>query len=175
MPLRNSVHGKTMKLAIDVQYEEDNATVAGVLFNNWQDKKENNIFITQYANVEDYVSGQFYRREMPCILKLLSDHNLTPDTIIIDGFVTLSENKKGLGKYLFEALSNTTPIIGVAKNSFSGISKNTEIIRGKSIKPLYVTSAGIELEEAKALILSMHGEYRIPTLLKLADAECRNN
>ena len=164
-----------MKLAIDVQYDENNATIAGISFNNWDDKEETDSFITKLENVEPYISGQFYRREMPCILELLNDHNLTPDTIIIDGFVTLGNDKKGLGEYIYEALDKQTPIIGVAKNSFSGISDETKITRGKSSKPLYVTSVGINIDDAKTHILSMHGDFRIPTLLKKADNECRNN
>ncbi len=39
----------------------------------------------------------------------------------------------------------------------------------KSIKPLFITSIGIDLEEATKLIKNMNGQNRIPTLLKKLD------
>lgn len=164
-----------MILAIDVHYQEGNATTAGVLFKKWFDIEETKVVISKYENVEEYVSGQFYRRELPCILQLLNEHNLSPKVIIIDGYVNLGPSKKGLGHYLFDALEGKTPIIiGVAKNSFHGISLSNEILRGNSSKPLYVTSIGIDIEEAKKLVISMHGQFRLPYLIKKADSECRN-
>ena len=47
------------------------------------------------------------------------------------------------------------------------------IYRGDSAKPLFVTAVGMTLEEAKAHIASMHGEHRIPTLLRRVDQLCR--
>jgi len=49
-----------------------------------------------------------------------------------------------------------------------------KIYRGQSTNPLYITSEGIELEKSADLILNMHGDYRIPTLLKKVDQLCRN-
>jgi len=48
-----------------------------------------------------------------------------------------------------------------------------KIFRGGSRRPLYVNSVGIDLEEAKQKIIAMHGDFRVPTLLKLADRESR--
>jgi deoxyribonuclease V len=160
-------------LAIDVHYQMDHAFIAGVLFVNWLDNTETKLYFSEYENVEKYISGQFFRRELPCLLKLLKEHHLSPAFIIIDGFVNLGINKKGLGMHLFEALNETTPIIGVAKNAFKGIAENNKIFRGNSTKPLYITSVGIGLEKAKYLMMSMHGKYRIPHLIKRADSECR--
>lgn len=44
-----------------------------------------------------------------------------------------------------------------------------EIFRGTSSKPLFITSAGIDLRDAAEHIEKMHGMYRMPTLLKLLD------
>ena len=94
-----------MILAVDVDYRENNyAVIAGVIFNNWQDKEPTNTIITDLNNIEDYVSGQFYKRELPCILKLLDEMKDMPKYNIVDGYVFLDENKKGLGAYLYEAL-----------------------------------------------------------------------
>lgn len=162
-----------MIIAIDVHYAKNNATIAGVTFNSCKDEQEIQVYISHIEGVEDYVSGEFYRRELPCILHLLNEHSLTPELIIVDGFVTLSNNKKGLGEYLFDALDGEVPIIGVAKNSFSGLSKDAEIYRGESKKPLYISSKGLALQKAKEKVQLMSGSYRIPYLLKKADSSCR--
>jgi len=58
----------------------------------------------------------------------------------------------------------------VAKTNFASNKENkVELLRGKSMKPLYITSIGIDIEEAKENISKMSGEYRFPTLLKELD------
>jgi len=44
------------------------------------------------------------------------------------------------------------------------------VVRGVSRRPLFVTTAGINAEEAAKGVQAMHGPYRIPTLLKLVDS-----
>ena len=163
-----------MILAIDVDYRVNSAIVAGILFRNWGDESPYKIIHSKVDGVESYESGQFYKREMPCIIHLLKDHDLSPNVIVIDGFVMLGqESKPGLGMHLYYALNKEIPIVGVAKTSFKDSKPETEVFRGKSQKPLYVTAVGVELEVAKNNVFSMHGKYRMPTLLKLADQECR--
>jgi deoxyribonuclease V len=91
--------------------------------------------------------------------------------IIIDGYVYLDDyNKYGLGGHLFESLNRKIPIIGVAKTNFVSNKENkVELLRGKSINPLFITSIGIDIEIAKRNISKMFGEYRIPKLLKELD------
>jgi deoxyribonuclease V len=36
-----------------------------------------------------------------------------------------------------------------------------------------VTAAGIDVEEAARHVAAMHGNYRVPTLLKRVDSACR--
>ena len=61
-------------------------------------------------------------------------------------------------------------MIGVAKTDYHTISRcKASILRGASRKPLFVTAAGIPLDQAAENIKSMHGQYRIPTLLKELD------
>ncbi|MGJ0431396.1 endonuclease V [Methylobacter sp.] len=159
-----------MILAVDVDYRDRSAFIAGIAFENWQDASEKSIFGSRLDDIEDYIPGQFYRRELPCILKLIEEHQLVPDLIVIDGFVYLDgRSRPGLGKHLYDALQGKIRVVGVAKRPFNDIAQECELYRGASKKPLYITSVGIPLSEAKAYIKSMHGEYRIPALLKQAD------
>lgn len=163
-----------MILAVDAQYSGDKSYVAGVLFESWAASEPSREYITTSQVVNDYVPGEFYKRELPGILKLLNEHSIEPDTIIIDGFVYLDgSSRPGLGKHLYDALSAKTKIIGVAKNRFKNISKECAVFRGQSKKPIYVTAAGLELETAKQQVQMMHGAYRIPSLLKRVDQLCR--
>jgi deoxyribonuclease V len=97
-----------------------------------------------------------------------------PTCIVVDGYVYLGREKKpGLGKYLYDALSGETAVIGVAKSHFRGTPRVAEIRRGDSRRPLYVTAVGVSQEEAKWRIKGMCGENRIPLLLKRVDQLCR--
>ena len=82
----------------------------------------------------------------------------------------LSATKRGLGGHLHAAIGK--PVVGVAKNEFRGASAE-RVVRGGSKKALFVTAAGMSLADAAAAVRSMHGGYRIPTLLARADALCR--
>lgn len=165
-----------MILAVDVDYRKSEAKISGICFNNWADENSTQTYASIIYEIEEYDPGNFYRREMPCILHLLREHRLSPDLIVIDGFVYLGEESNaGLGLHLFNELEQKIPIVGVAKRPFKGTYANTEVLRGESLKPLFVTAVGIELNEAKNNILSMHGKHRVPTLLKEADRECRKS
>lgn len=159
-----------MILAIDVAYRDDEAIVAGVLFNDWPDAKPAREMAISCSIKESYQPGRFYRRELPCIAALLEQVRQPVDFIIIDGFVFLGRNKKpGLGKYLREFLENKIVVIGVAKNPYRDTPESCKVLRGKSFRPLYVTSDGINQEQAKFLITTMHGKDRIPTMLRYVD------
>jgi len=165
-----------MKVALDVQYISNTGFVAGVLFDHWQDPSPKQIIHHKEENIHEYIPGEFYKRELPCLLGLIHQLDLTIiDAIIIDGFVYLNdEGKSGLGMYLYNALNKTIPVIGVAKSGFFNNELNTvKVYRGQSQSPLYVTSVGIEKEVAAEKIKMMHGAFRIPTLLKLADTLAR--
>lgn len=163
-----------MKLAIDVQYDGNSAVVAGVMFDDWQSDSIHSTHLTEVEGIADYEPGAFYKRELPCILALLAELEQQPDIIIIDGFVTLgADQRPGLGMYLYNALKQNIAVIGVAKRPFRDTPENNEVSRGGSDKPLLVTAAGVELEQAKSWIMNMAGKYRNPTLLKRADQLCR--
>lgn len=159
-----------MILAIDVFYYKNKSNIGGILFENWNAEKPAVELIAKMENIAKYESGLFYKRELPCILKLIEDHCLHPEFIVIDGYVFIDGiSKPGLGFYLYNSLSCTIPVIGVAKSYFNGIPSYCELLRGNSKKPLFITSIGINLEPAKNYISKMHGKNRTPSLLKLVD------
>ncbi|MEM6298477.1 MAG: endonuclease V, partial [Bacteroidota bacterium] len=133
-----------------------------------------NIFRVVVNEIAPYESGSFYKRELPCLLRLLEEVESYSTTIIIDGYCWLSdETQKGLGAYLYETLEGQIPVIGVAKNAFKNSQVAQPLYRGESQKPLYVTAVGMPLDEAVKNIEQMHGEYRLPTLLKAVDRLAR--
>jgi len=161
-------------LAVDVSYNDTLATVAGVTFSEPVASEANNRYVTKANVLSDYMSGEFYKRELPCILSLLAAHCIKADLIIVDGYVFLdAAGKPGLGYHLYESLGKEIPVIGVAKNPRIGAPVSFEVFRGVSKKPLHVSSVGVEQLAAKEFIKRMHGQYRIPTLLKLVDTLSR--
>jgi deoxyribonuclease V len=119
-----------------------------------------------------YEPGSFYKRELPLLLTVLKKVERLPAMIIIDGYVWLDANHRpGLGAILHEALGKRVPVVGVAKTVFGdALSWCIPVVRGVSRRPLFVTAAGINAEEAAKGVHTMHGLHRIPTLLKLVDS-----
>lgn len=165
----------SVNLALDVYYHpDDSATVAGLLFDDWESNQITETLLKSIPKVAEYEPGKFYKRELPCLLALIADVKPELETIVIDGFVTLGANQRpGLGMYLYQELREEIPTIGVAKSRFNQTPAETEILRGNSQNPLFVTALGIPLTEAQHKIQTMHGPYRIPTLLKQVDQLCR--
>ena len=167
-----------MILAFDTYYFDNKAKTVCLEFSEYNQKENFMVHTEIIENVEEYIPGEFYKRELPCIMSVLNQINLENiEVIIVDGFVYLDDDKKyGLGGHLYEKLNRQIPIIGVAKTNFASIEKNKKALyRGDSIKPLYITSIGIDLEEAFKNIESMHGEFRMPTLLKELDRLTKEN
>ena len=158
-------------LAVDVHYHGDGrAVAAGVAFADWRSDVIDRTEVVRLGSAQPYEPGNFAKRELPHVLELLDRFSKVPATIIIDGYVTLGvDQRDGLGARLFSALQGQVPVIGVAKSRFVGTPTETEVLRGKSKRPLYVTSRGIALEIAKGLIRDMHGINRLPTLLVAVD------
>lgn len=165
-----------MKLIVDVAYRDNTAKVVGGFFKNWADKELFKICEKIVNNVQDYIPGEFYKRELPCILDFLNDYELSEiELIVVDGFVVLNdEGKKGLGAYLFESLGKRIPIVGIAKTSFHNNNKNViSLFRGISQKPLYISSIGINLTEVSDIIKNMFGHNRVPHIIKQVDTETK--
>ena len=85
-----------MIVCVDVDYREVGAVAACVCFQAWSDDTSVLESVVQIREVEPYQSGQFYRRELPCILAVLKSLPELPQVIIIDGYVWLGERQPGL-------------------------------------------------------------------------------
>lgn len=161
--------------ALDVDYREDGTAVAAlVLFAEWADEAPTAELAVRVAEVEPYEPGALFRRELPCLQAVLQASDVAADVLVVDAHVWLSaDGQPGLGAHLYEALGRRTPVLGVAKNPFSGAPAQ-EVLRGDSARALYVTAAGLPVEVAAAHIHSMAGPHRLPTLLKRVDRLARD-
>lgn len=123
----------------------------------------------------DYEPGEFYKRELPLLLSVLGMLPRKPEIIVIDGYVWLGvEDRKGLGAHLYEALGQASAVVGIAKTKFHGASYwAAEVRRGSSESPLFVTAAGLSVDDAVSHVKRMHGAHRIPTLTGRADQLAR--
>ncbi len=163
-----------MIACIDVGYDEDSARAACVCIENWRDKESHSETVACIKNIEDYQPGNFYLRELPCVMVVLQRLTVSLSCIVIDGYVWLdSNNQPGLGARLYEALSGRVPVIGVAKSAFRGSEHAVPLCRGKSKRPLFITSVGIANAQAVINIASMHGANRIPAILARVDSLSR--
>ena len=161
-----------MILAFDTYYYDGKAKTVCLEFEDWNDSTDFKIHVEILENIEEYVSGAFYKRELPCILSLLRQRGLNDlEAIVIDGFVFLDDqHKSGLGAHLYQELQCKIPVIGVAKTNFATIETHKRsLLRGNSAKPLFITAIGIDVDEAAKKIKDMDGAFRIPTLLKELD------
>lgn len=164
-----------MLACVDVYYYDDHAVAACVLFKKWKDSLPATQFHTTVSKITPYISGQFYLRELPCILKVLEFIDEYIEVILIDGYVWLDNRQSpGLGAYLYKKLNETTPVIGIAKSQYKRSEAADKVIRGKSKNPLYITAVGIDQNIAASYITKMHGKFRIPTLLKKVDQISKN-
>jgi deoxyribonuclease V len=175
---------------VDVRYAGDAAKGACVLAESWTASEPAGERTVNIAHVHPYVPGSFYLRELPVLVAVLRD--VSAEVVVIDGYVWLGPKRKGLsaaaesptlagksaegaryqglGARLYDAIG--TPVVGVAKTYFHGAVAE-EVLRGASKKPLFVTSIGVPAARAAGWVRSMHGEHRIPTLIKRADTLTR--
>jgi deoxyribonuclease V len=164
------------KAVLDVAYAKDGsrAVAACVCLKDWTDSVALCEHTAVVAEPAPYVSGSFFQRELPCLLRVLAALPHPCETIIIDGHVDLDDGRPGLGRHLFDSLGQLVPVIGVAKTPFRGAVAGVPTYRGSSLKALYVSSAGLDLQRARKHIVSMFGAYRLPTLVRRADRLCRD-
>lgn len=158
----------------DVHYTQFQAIGACLLFRDWGDADP---YLELTERVEEplpYEPGRFYRRELPSLRSMIARLRDRPKVVIIDGYVWLGDHSHpALGAYLYEALGRTAAVIGVAKSPFREGPAVRSVKRGESSRPLFVSAAGMDLNEAAARVIQLHGEFRIPTLLKKVDRLCR--
>lgn len=159
-----------MILAVDVGYDDSQkrARVAGVVFTTWTAETSLRDYVVAVEGVAPYEPGAFFKRELPCILTLLTGITEPLEVVVVDGYVDLAPGHPGLGRHLYEALGQRLAVVGVAKSRYRD-AVATPVLRGGSTSPLYVTAAGMDIERAATAVRLMHGPHRHPTLLKHAD------
>jgi deoxyribonuclease V len=136
-------------------------------------RPENYLAQSPVVGVHAYQPGQFFRRELPCLLAVLRE--LPPvAVVVVDGYVWLDGvSVAGLGAHLYQALAGKVAVVGVAKTKFGGPGGAVEVVRGRSTRPLFITAVGMDAQRAAEHVRSMHGPDRIPTLLKRVDSLAR--
>ena len=159
-------------VCLDVDYRLSMAVAAGVWFRGWSAQASEFETTAVSDDVAEYQPGEFYRRELPCLLGVL--RGAPPaDLVIVDGYVSLGERRAGLGMHLYEAMDKNTPVVGIAKTNFRLATEAIQVFRGVSTSPLFVTAVGIDANEAAQQVVRMHGPYRIPAMLKRVDQLAR--
>ncbi|HET9959588.1 MAG TPA: endonuclease V [Polyangiaceae bacterium] len=159
---------------LDVQYFQDKASAACVVAQHWSDGEPSEVKHRIVSPVAPYEPGRFYLRELPALLAVLGTLETPVSAIIVDSYVVLdAAGTLGLGGHLYRHLDGERPVIGVAKTRYKGSSFALPVLRGQSQRPLFVTALGVAAERAAEWVKAMHGEYRIPTLLALADSTAR--
>jgi deoxyribonuclease V len=71
--------------AIDVQYRDVHAATACVVFTDWQATSAVREITGLSETPAPYVPGEFWRRELPCILAILGQLDFLPDLVVVDG------------------------------------------------------------------------------------------
>lgn len=161
-----------MLCCVDVDYQPGGVTTAAVGWNSWTDEVAAiEIVVRSFDAPAPYEPGEFAKRELPFLLGVLERMPVV-DAIVVDAYVWLAPDRPGLGKRLHDACGR--PIIGVAKTRFEG-ARAIEVVRGDSARPLHVTAVGFDEAAAAEHVRTMHGEFRIPTLIKRADSLARGH
>jgi deoxyribonuclease V len=123
--------------------------------------------------VAAYQPGSFYTRELPAIRAVLA---AGPELrlLIVDGYCDLDPSgRAGLGAHVHE--DTGIAVIGVAKTAFHTATHAVPVRRGNSANPLYITAAGMSIDEAVRIVSAMAGPYRLPDALRRVDTLARGH
>src|SRR5512135_1031705 len=136
------------------------------------------MWLKEVKAVDTYRPGNFYRRELPCLLSVLQLVPVLPEAAVVDGYVWLPPgDRPGLGAHLYDAMGRQIPVIGIAKTAFAGVESCVSarpVLRGISRKPLFVTAVGMEPDIAALRVREMAGKHRVPEIGRLADRLSRS-
>jgi deoxyribonuclease V len=123
------------------------------------------------TEVTPYRPGEFFARELPPLRAVLHDVQGL-GLLVVDGYVDLDPTgRPGLGAHAHAQLG--VPVIGVAKTVFRTATHAVAVQRGRSARPLFITAAGMPVQEAADLVRHMAGPFRLPDALRRADALAR--
>jgi deoxyribonuclease V len=121
--------------------------------------------------VPPYRPGEFYLRELPPLRAVLDDVSGL-GLLVVDGYADLDPSgRPGLGAHA--AAEFGIPVIGVAKSRFRTATHAIPVVRGSSLRPLFVTAAGMRRADAADLVRHMSGRSRLPDALRRADTLAR--
>jgi deoxyribonuclease V len=161
-----------MICCVDADYQVAGVTTACVGFGAWTDAiAQIELVVRSIGPAAAYQPGAFYERELPYLLAAL-ERMPALDVILVDAYVWLGPDHPGLGWHLHDRRG--VPVIGIAKTRFAG-AQAVEVVRGEGARPLFVTAVGIDPAVAADHVRAMHGEFRIPTLIRLADGLARGH
>ena len=123
------------------------------------------------THVTPYRPGEFFARELPPLRAVLHDVQGL-GLLVLDGYVDLDPTgRPGLGAHAHGEFG--VPVIGVAKTMFRTATHALAVQRGRSARPLFITAAGMPVQEAADLVRHMAGPFRLPDALRRADALAR--
>ena len=96
-----------------------------------------------------YRPGEFYRPELPPLRAVLEDLSGL-GLLVVDGYADLDpDGRPGLGAHVHAELG--IPVIGVAKSRFRTATHAVPVLRGSSVRLLFVTAAGMPAADAADL------------------------
>jgi deoxyribonuclease V len=117
--------------------------------------------------------GEFYLRELPPLRAVLEDLSGL-GLLVVDGYADLDPGgRPGLGAYACAEFG--IPVIGVAKSPFRTATHAVPVVRGSSVRPLFVTATGMPVTDAADLVRRMAGRYRLPDALRRAGTLARTD
>ena len=174
-----------MILVTDVFYNEINnsAHIAGAVINDWTSDKIVETYELDKIDIDcAYIPGQFYKREMPCLIELWNSipesKKAQINTFIVDGFYDIWDGRPGLGHHFRDWLIENgynVEVVGIAKSPCRETNKFTlpvyrteESKTSKCRSALWVNGSNME-NDYQNKVLNMAGKYRIPTIIKKVD------
>ena len=106
-------------------------------------------------------------RELPLLRAVLDDLSGL-SLLVVDGYADLDPSRRpGLGAHAHAEFG--IPVIGIAKSRFRTATHAVPVKRGSSVRPVFVTAAGMSTADAADLVRRMAGRYRLPDALRRAD------
>jgi deoxyribonuclease V len=115
--------------------------------------------------------GEVYLRELPPLRAVLDDLSGL-GLLVVGGYADLNpRGRPGLGAHAHAEFG--IPVIGVAKSRFRTATHAVPVLRGSSVRSLFVTAAGMSAADAADLVRRMARRYRLPDALRRADSLAR--